>query len=120
MHCSCERDALVRVLTIGADLCRAFPDLFHVTFAARAAGETSIEIIMWHEGNGIGVQATLPADIREAGSVTVPIRTTADVLATQPGSRIELSSVQIPDPAAVAANKSRGTLPIRCIRRDVP
>ena len=111
MHCSCEREALVRVLTIGADLCRAFPDLFHVTFAAREACETALEIIMWHEGNGVGVRATIPADVREAGTITAPTRTTADVLATHPGSRIELASVQIPDPAAVATNDLMPSLP---------
>jgi hypothetical protein len=104
MHCSCEREALVRVLTIGADLCRAFPDVFQVTFVARAAGETSLEVLVWQETSGVGVWATVPADIREAGSVTVPTRATASALATMPGSRISLASVQIPDREMVAPN----------------
>lgn len=111
MRCWCEREALVRALTVGADLCRAFPDLFQVTFAARSAGETSMEIVMWHEGHGVGVWATLPADVREAGSLTVPVRPTAAILATMPEGRIELASVQIPEPTVVATTDLIPSLP---------
>lgn len=104
MQCSCEREALVRVLTVGADLCRAFPDVFQVTFVARASGETALEVLVWQESSGVGVWATVPADIREAGSVTVPTRAAASVLATMPGSRISLASVQILDREMVAPN----------------
>ena len=108
MQCSCEREALMRVLTIGADLCRAFPDLFHVTFATCA---TALEIVLWHEGNGVGVRATLPAEVREAGSLTVPLRPMAEVLATHPGSHIDLASVQIPDPAPIVTDDQIPSLP---------
>jgi hypothetical protein len=99
MQCSCEREALLRVLSIGADLCRAFPNLFQVTFAARAAGKTSMEVLTWHETSGVGVWATIPADVKEAGVVSVPARTAAGVLATHPGKQVSLTAVQIPDPA---------------------
>ena len=99
MHCMCEREMLLRALTISADLCRAFPDVFQVTFSARADGETSIEILAWQETSGVGVWATIPADVREAGVITVQARLAADVLKTMSGDRITLSSVQIPDPS---------------------
>ncbi len=98
MHCVCEREALLHVLTISADLCRAFPDVFQVTFSARANGETSIEVLAWQETSGVGVWATIPADVREAGTITVQARLTADVLKTMSGDRITLSSVQLADP----------------------
>lgn len=98
MHCVCERDVLLRALTISADLCRAFPNVFQITFSARADGETSMEVLAWQETSGVGVWATIPADVQEAGAITVQARLAADVLKTMSGERIALSSVQIPDP----------------------
>ncbi|HVU69302.1 MAG TPA: hypothetical protein VHD63_19375, partial [Ktedonobacteraceae bacterium] len=60
---------------------------------------------------GVGVWTTLPADVRAAGSLTVPVRPTTAILATMPEGRIELASVQIPEPAAVAATDLISPLP---------
>lgn len=104
MYCVCEREALLRVLTISADLCRAFPNVFQITFSARSACETSIEILVWQETSGVGVWATVPADVREAGVITVQARLTADVLKTIPGDRVALSSVLIEESVSVSEN----------------
>jgi hypothetical protein len=104
MYCLCEREALLRALTIGADLCRAFSNVFQITFSARSACETSIEVLVWQETSGVGVWATVPADVREAGVITVQARLAADVLKTIPGDRIALSSVLIEESVPVSEN----------------
>lgn len=104
MHLSCERDALSHALAICANLCRAFPETFHVTLDARTPAEGSsgsMDVLLWGALSGIGVLANVPAEIAEAGSVTVPTRMSASALATMPRGQIRLSSVLIANPDSV-------------------
>ncbi len=105
MQFSCERDALVRGLAICAGLCRVFPEIFHTILHARTTEAASIDMFLWNEANGVGVLATVPATITEAGSITVPTRLTTSALAAMPQSRLHLSSIIIPDRASVSREK---------------
>ena len=99
MQCSCERDALLRALTICADLCRAFPDLSVATLHAHQSAEAcagTLEVSLWSERCGLGTLARLPATLTEPGEVTVPSHLMAQVLAALPQNPIRLSSVVIP------------------------
>jgi hypothetical protein len=127
MQCSCERDALLRALTLCADLCRAFPDLtvasLHAHRSAEACDDT-LEVSLWSECYGLGTLARLPATLTEPGAVTVSAHLMTQVLAALPHNAIRLSSVVIPapDPEAttslISPLKAGPALQIETIRQS--